>query len=228
MSEIQLSKFMKDLIELMETKKMSDKTIKNYIQRLYILNGRKKFLSLSFLRNHQDIIKYMKDNLSVSTQKTYAGTISSVLKLKPSKSNEKLQEIYVSFINDDDMEEYKKSVGEKSDKQQENWISQDEIMKIKNELSSEASKISKKSEISRKEYEILLRNAILSLYTNMPPRRASDYALMKYQNGGDTKFNYYTDKNMMIFNNYKTSKTYGQQEIDVSKNKPLLKDMKMY
>ena len=228
MSEIQLSKFMKQLIETMESKKMSDKTIKAYIQRLYILNGRKKFLSLSFLRNHQDIIKYMKDNLSVSTQKTYAGTISSVLKLKPTKSNEKLQEIYVSFINDDDMEEYKKSVSQKSDKQQENWISQDEIMKIKNELSSEASKISKKSEISRKDYEILLRNAILSLYTNMPPRRASDYALMKYQNGGDTKFNYYTDKNMMIFNNYKTSKTYGQQEIDVSKNKALLKDMKMY
>jgi len=228
MSEIQLSKFMKDLIELMETKKMSDKTIKNYIQRLYILNGRKKFLSLSFLRKHQDIIKYLNENLSVATRKTYAGTISSVLKLKPNKSNEKLIEIYTSFINDDDMAEYKKSVSEKSEKQKENWISQDEIMKIKNELSSEASKISKKSEVNRKEYEILLRNAILSLYTNMPPRRASDYALMKYENGGDKKFNYYTDKNMMIFNNYKTSKTYGQQEIDVSKNKSLLKDMKMY
>jgi len=228
MSEIQLSKFMKDLIEQMETKKMSDNTIKNYIQRLYILNGKKKFLSLSFLRNHQDIIKYMNENLSVATRKTYAGTISSVLKLKPSKSNEKLIEIYTSFINDDDMTEYKTQQSEKSMKQKENWISQDAIMKIKNELSSEAIKISKKSEVNRKEYDILLRNMLLSLYVNMPPRRASDYALMKYSNGGDTKFNYYTDKNMMIFNNYKTSKTYGKQEIDVSKNKPLLKDMKMY
>ena len=228
MSEIQLSKFMKDLIEQMETKKMSDNTIKNYIQRLYILNGKRKFLSLSFLRNHEDIIKYLNENLSVATRKTYAGTISSVLKLKPSKVNNNLIEIYTSFINDDDMTEYKTQQSEKSMKQKENWISQEEVIKIKEDLGNQASKISKKTEVNRKEYDILLRNVVLSLFTNMPPRRASDYALMKYSNGGDDKFNYYTDKNMMIFNNYKTSKTYGKQEIDVSKNKPLLKDMKMY
>ena len=229
MSEIQLSKFMKDLIEQMETKKMSDNTIKNYIQRLYILNDRKKFTSLSFLRKHQDIIKYIKENLSVSTQKTYAGTIASVLKLKPSKSNEKLIEIYTSFINDDEMTELKTQQSEKSMKQKDNWITQAEVIKIKENLGNQASKISKKAEVNRKEYDILLRNMLLSLYVNLPPRRASDYALIKYSNeGDDTKFNYYTDKNMMIFNNYKTSKTYGKQEIDVSKNKPLLKDMKMY
>ena len=228
MSEIQLSKFMKDLIEQMETKKMSDNTIKNYIQRLYILNGKKKFLSLSFLRKHEDIIKYIKENLSVSTQKTYAGTIASVLKLKPNKSNEKLIEIYTSFINDDEIGELKTQQSEKSMKQKENWITQNEIIEIKEDLGNQASKISKKSDVTRKEYDLLLRNMLLSLYVNMPPRRASDYALIKYSNEGDDKFNYYTDKNMMIFNNYKTSKTYGKQEIDVSKNKPLLKDMKMY
>lgn len=228
MSEIQFSKFMKSLVEEMENNKLSDKTIKNYIQRLYILNGRKKFTSLAFLRKHEDIIKYMKDNLSTATQKTYAGTISSVLKLKPNKVNEKLIKVYTSFINDDDMEQYKKSTTEKTEKQKENWISQAEIRKIKDELGNEASKISRKSEVNRKEYEILLRNMVLSLYVNQAPRRASDYALMRYTNGGDDKFNYYTDKNMMIFNNYKTSKTYGKQEIDVSKNKALLKDMKMY
>ena len=229
MSEIQLSKFMKDLIEQMETKKMSDNTIKNYIQRLYILNGREKFLSLSFLRNHQNIIKYIKENLSVSTQKTYAGTIASVLKLKPSKSNQKLIEIYTSFINDDDMNELKTQQSEKSMKQKDNWITQAEVIKIKENLGNQASKISKKTELNRKEYDILLQNMLLSLYVNLPPRRASDYALIKYSNeGDDTKFNYYTDKNIMVFNNYKTSKTYGKQEIDVSKNKPLLKDMKMY
>jgi hypothetical protein len=195
---------------------------------LYILNGRKKFTNLAFLRNHEDIIKYIKENLSVSTQKTYAGTIASVLKLKPSKSNEKLIEIYTSFINDDEMTELKTQQSEKSMKQKQNWISQEEVIKIKEDLGNQASKISKKSEVNRKEYDILLRNLVLSLFTNMPPRRVSDFALMKYSNEGDTKFNYYTDKNMMIFNNYKTSKTYGKQEIDVSKNKALLKDMKMY
>jgi len=228
MSDIVFSKFMLKLVEQLETKKLSDKTIKAYIQRLYILNGRKKFTSLTFLRNHEEIIKYLKDNLSPATQKTYAGTISSVLKLNPTKANMKLQDIYVSFINDEDMEQFKKSSSEKSSKQKDNWISQDEIIKIKEELGKEASKVSRKSEVNRKEYEILIQNAILSLYVNQAPRRVADYALMRYANGGDDKFNYFTDKNIMIFNNYKTSKTYGKQEIDVSKNKALLKDMKMY
>ena len=228
MSEIQFSAFMKKLVEELENKKLSENTIKKYIQRLYILNGKKKFTSLAFLRKHEDIIKYIKENLSTATQKTYAGTISSVLKLKPNKINDKLVKIYTSFINEEDMDEYKKSVNEKTDKQKENWISQDQIKKIKDDLGNQASKIARKSEVTRKEYETLLKNMLLSLYVNMPPRRASDYALMKYQNGGDDKFNYFTDKNMMIFNNYKTSKTYGKQEVDISKIKPLLKDMKMY
>lgn len=228
MAEIQFSKFMKSLVEELENKKLSDKTIKNYIQRLYILNGKKKFTSLAFLRKHEDIIKYIKENLSVATQKTYAGTIASVLKLKPNKINDKLVNIYTGFITEDEIGELKKQQSEKSMKQKDNWISQAEIVKIKEDLGNQASKIAKKGEVSRQEYNILIQNMLLSLYVNLPPRRASDYALMKYSNGGDDKFNYFTDKNMMIFNNYKTSKTYGKQEIDVSKNKALLKDMKMY
>ena len=99
MSDIQFSKFMKTLVEEMENNKLSDKTIKNYIQRLYILNGRKKFTSLSFLRKHEDIIKYIKDNFSVATQKTYAGTISSILKLRPNKVNEKLIDYHFSLLS---------------------------------------------------------------------------------------------------------------------------------
>lgn len=227
MSDIQFSKFMKDLIVLMENKKLSDKTIKNYIQRLYILNGKKKFSSLTFLRKHESIIKYLKENYSVGTQKSYAGTIMSILKLKPSKINEKLSNVYNSFINDDEIKTI--ATGKKTEKQEQNWISQEEVIKVKNELEEKAKSIYKNPTLSIKEYTILLQNALLSLYTNLPPRRAADYALMKFSNDtGDTKFNYFTDKDKLIFHNYKTSKTYGTQELDISKNKSLLKDLKMY
>jgi integrase len=220
---------MKDLIVLMENKKLSDTTIKNYIRRLYILNGKKKFSSLTFLRKHEDIIKYLKENYSVGTQKSYAGTILSVLKLKPSKINNKLSDIYNSFINDEDIEKYNKTKTEKSEKQEQNWISQEEVMKVKSELEKQALSIYKKPSLSIKEYNTLLQNALLSFYTNLPPRRAADYALMKFSNDtGDKKFNYFTDKDKLIFHNYKTSKTYGTQEQDISKNKSLLKDLKMY
>jgi hypothetical protein len=218
---------MRNLIEEMENKGLGDKTIKGYIQRLYFINGKKKFQSLTFLRKTEEVIKYLKDNLSVSTQKSYAGTILSVLELKPSKLNDKAKKVYSSFISDEDIE--KLNSGEKSEKQKDNWISQSEIQDIKKELEKKAIEYSKKPQVSITEYNAIMKNMLLSLYVNLPPRRASDYALMKFQNDtGDKKFNYFTDKDKMVFHNYKTSKTYGTQTIDVAKNKALLKDMKMY
>ena len=64
MSSIEMSKFMKSLVEQMESKGLSDKTIKMYLQRLYIINGKKKFTSLVFLRDTSSIIDYLKQNLS--------------------------------------------------------------------------------------------------------------------------------------------------------------------
>ncbi len=227
MSSIEMSKFMKSLVEKMESKGLSDKTIKMYLQRLYIINGKKKFTSLVFLRDTSSIIDYLKENLSPSTQKSYSGTIISVLKLKPTKWTEKVIPIYNSFISDEDIKEINQP--KMSEKQKDNMISVEEINKIKNDLEKEASRIYRKPKIdSKKDYDVLLRNLLLSFYTSIPPRRTSDYALMKFGNDKDDDFNYFTDDDKLVFNNYKTKKTYGKQIIDVSKNKQLLKDFRMY
>ena len=227
MSSIEMSKFMKSLVEKMESKGLSDKTIKMYLQRLYIINGKKKFTSLVFLRDTSSIIDYLKENLSPSTQKSYSGTIISVLKLKPTKWTEKVIPIYNSFISDEDIKEINQP--KMSEKQKDNMISVEEINKIKNDLEKEASRISRKPKIdNKKDYDVLLRNLLLSFYTSIPPRRTSDYALMKFGNDKNDDFNYFTDDDKLVFNNYKTKKTYGKQIIDVSKNKQLLKDFRMY
>ena len=227
MSSIEMSKFMKSLVEQMESKGLSDKTIKMYLQRLYIINGKKKFTSLVFLRDTSSIIDYLKQNLSPSTQKSYSGTIISVLKLKPTKWTEKVIPIYNSFISDEDIKEINQP--KMSEKQKDNMISVEEINKIKNDLEKEASRIYRKPKIdSKKDYDVLLRNLLLSFYTSIPPRRTSDYALMKFGNDKSDDFNYFTDDDKLVFNNYKTKKTYGKQIIDVSKNKQLLKDFRMY
>lgn len=67
---------------------------------------------------------------------------------------------------------------------------------------------------------------LLSLYTYIAPRRLKDYVLLKVSddptyalNKNDPeiiKFNYYlVDSNKLIFNNYKTKKTYFQQIIEI-------------
>ena len=54
--------------------------------------------------------------------------------------------------------------------------------------------------------------ALYSLYTKIPPRRATDYRLMKIGKENDpTNFNYIDlGKSNLIFNLYKTSDKYGQ------------------
>jgi hypothetical protein len=218
---------MKDMIFQLENKGLSQNTIHLYIKRLYILNGGKPFRSLTFLKETERIISLLKENLSPSTQKSYAGTILSVLSLKDTKTNNKLKKIYNSFISDDDMKIIKEN--KTTDKQKENWISQEKINEVKDNLFKQSNEISTKENVSITQYNILLKNMLLSFFVNLPPRRASDYALMKYQDDtSDKNFNYLTSKNVLVFHNYKTSKTHGTQEINISKNKPLLKDIKMF
>lgn len=61
---------------------------------------------------------------------------------------------------------------------------------------------------------------ILSLYTYIPPRRLKDYVLLKVVNtpkeASDKEFNYYiTTQKSLVFNNYKTARTYNQQVEEV-------------
>ena len=62
---------------------------------------------------------------------------------------------------------------------------------------------------------------VLALYVHNPPRRNKDYQLMnivkKYNDKYDNDVNYLSyDENKFIFNNYKTSKKYGRQILDIN------------
>lgn len=48
----------------------------------------------------------------------------------------------------------------------------------------------------------------------IPPRRSLDYCEFKIKNINKDVDNY-LDKNKLVFNRYKTAKTYGQQTIDI-------------
>ena len=74
----------------------------------------------------------------------------------------------------------------------------------------------------------MLENMILSMYVNMPPRRAKDYVLMKLEDDEkeeDKKYNYY-DGTQFIFNQYKTEKQYGQEKVKVPSS--VKSDIAMY
>jgi integrase len=209
---------MKTMIKQMEEKEFTPQTIKVYMERLYLLNGHKKWTSMVFLRDTETMLNLLKEKYALSSQKSYLGTIISVLNLKPIKSNKKASDIYLKYLTDDIMPSYNKSLGEKTEKQKENWITREEIEALKEEYSEKANEVIK-GRIGRKQYDILLENMILSMFVNLPPRRAKDYVLMKLDDDEteqDPKYNYY-DGTEFTFNEYKTKKTNGQEKVQVPK-----------
>ena len=95
----------------------------------------------------------------------------------------------------------------KSEKQVDNWLSQDLIKQKQVEYMKYLPKKSKK-ELTETEYDNLLHLLILSLYTLIPPRRILDYIGMMITD--DDKANTY-NKSIFTFRNYKTAGTYKTQ-----------------
>ena len=210
---------MKTMIKQMEERDFSPQTIKSYMERIYVLNGNKNWTSMIFLRDTETMLNLLKSKYALSSQKSMLGTIISVLNLKPIKSNKKASDIYLKYLTDDIVPSFNKVKSEKTEKQKENWITREEIEAVKNEYSKKANEVIK-GRVGRRQYDILLENMILSMYVNMPPRRAKDYVLLKLldddETEQDTKFNYY-DGTEFIFNEYKTKKSHGKEKVQVPK-----------
>ena len=221
---------MNKTIEKITTKMMdaglSETTIKLYMQRLKTLNEGKEIKSFSFLNKTTKIMNIISE-LKKNTQMSYYGSLIGIMKLLPKSTYDASLKKYTDeFLKL--KEELKQEPLEKKP-----IPSKDNISELRETYMNGARAI-KEKQVNKKQYNLLLHNLLLSLYTDIQPRRNQDYLLMKitddYDNEPDKEnYNWYDKKNKkFIFNKYKTSKTYGMQEIDISKNKVLLSSLKMY
>jgi hypothetical protein len=205
---------------------LSDSTIKLYLQRLQTLNQGKEIKSFSYLNKPNKIMEII-GQLKKNTQLSYLGSLIGIIKLLPKITYELSLRRYTNeFLK------LKKDMKEEPIEKKE-IPKEDDINELKNKYMKGARAI-KSKQVNKKEYNLLLHNLLLSLYTDIHPRRNQDYLLMKITDDYDNEpqrddYNWYDKKNKkFIFNKYKTSKTYGKQEIDISKNKVLLSNLKMY
>ena len=113
----------------------------------------------------------------------------------------------------------------KTDKQEKNWMSWNDIIKIYNDLYKHLSPLLKKNEPTKKDILKLVDLIMLAVYVLIPPRRSADYIHMKIRNYDPEKDNYLDlKKGIFVFNQYKTVKTYNRQEVKLTpKLKQLLK-----
>lgn len=105
----------------------------------------------------------------------------------------------------------------KTEKQQENWMSWDEIVKTYKYVYRKASPSLTKERRTKKEMMELVDLIMLACYVLIPPRRSNDYTQMKIKNYTEKKDNYVDmKKGILVFNQYKTNKTYGEQQVKMS------------
>jgi hypothetical protein len=110
-------------------------------------------------------------------------------------------------------------------KQEENWISIDEIKNKYNVLEEKATKmLSNKAIMNESTMMEFLLLAFLGGVSGLAPRRSLDFSMMKHKNF--SKYDNYYKAGKFYFNKYKTDSTYGLQVIDIEK--PLDKLLKKW
>jgi hypothetical protein len=187
---------------------VSPSSIKLYLFTLCQLNGG-ELTDINFLRDVPKILSKL-EKYKQSTVRTKLIAVIACLKTMDEPELLKEYSDIVKQINN----ETDNTV--KSETQEKNWISKDEVMELWKKYDDEVNIFKNKRNITEKQQEILLQFMILSLYTLISPRRNADYGLMKIVKkitpNLSNEFNYLDLKNKcFIFRNYKTKKTYSEQ-----------------
>jgi hypothetical protein len=199
-------------------KPISDSSKKLYTRNLMKLNNDMPITNFNFLKEPKQILNMIKD-YKPTTQRSYIIAICTVLK---NSKHQNLYDMYFEILSN--FNNQLKVRTEKSEKQMDNWLSNDNINEISKDLKT---KVVKKVR-NKEDYNNLLNYLVLSLYTMHPPRRNVDYSLMKISNNmNDDKYNYIDlNKGPFVFNNYKTQGKYNQVVVPIEED--LMKVIELY
>ena len=196
-------------------------SINAYIIVLKKLNDNKEVDSLDFLANKEEI-KEKLEKLKLTTRRNYVTGILVVL--QAFDATQKLINYYKNIINDLN-EEYTAimSKNNKSQKQEANWTSMEELKKVFKDLEKEVMALDLKNKIKIKptEFTKLQDYLIAGPYTLLPPVRL-DYAPMfiipsKTQavEGKNYLINSGRNKKTFFIQEYKNVSSRGPQTINI-------------
>lgn len=217
-----LNDYMKEIMNcIKEKRKLSDSSANQYMMTLIKLNGGKPFTNLSWTKKY-DVVQAIIDTYAPSTKLNQYAVLTSALSCYATKPTYRSAYTYWHNKMTLTVEDRRKiPIHEKSEKQEDNMIPWEEVQKKKLELKEGLSSYPlTKHTLTVKEYNNIVDYVLLSLYTDIAPRRNKDYLEMYIVKSGgkvaDNTKNYYDmTTHKFHFNNYKTAKKYGQQDVDV-------------
>ena len=208
------SSFMNSLKETLTSEKLSQKSIEMYLIKLRILNNNNPFDNLAFLKQKMAIKQKLQDIKNDNTRKSYVASIVAILNRLKGKVWEDLNKYYKAIFLKERSIFAEKKPSEKTETQEKNWLTWDEVMAIFNKLKEKADEVEKKPRLSNADRKTMEHYMILALYVLQPPRR-NDWYYMVLGKGDDDKKNYVDMKGgKYYFNNFKTAKS-GKEVIDI-------------
>lgn len=214
------TEFMLTLSKALAEKKLAESTVSNYIRALIMLNNKKPFKSLTFLRDVDAVMERIK-GYADNTQKAILGAICSVLGLYKEKgAYKKVYARYFDLLKDKKSEDADVDKAEKTTKEKDNWIEWPEVLKRRDEIKAEVDAFAKIKTLDATQFQTVFNYLLLCLYTMVPPRRNQDYLNMVIVSKWNSDMA--ADKNYLdlsagkfVFNKYKTAKSHGQQIVEI-------------
>jgi integrase len=188
---------------------ISESSVNTYasiLKNLYKNVFKSEDIDLKKFENTAPIISYLKD-LEPRKRKTILASLVVIT------DNKRYRDQMLK-----DIEEYRadESTQMKSDKQNDSWLEKSEISDIFNDMTTNVNILYKKKSLTMPDLQDIQNYIILCVLSGIfiPPRRSKDYVDFKIRDIDREKDNY-IDKKVMVFNSYKTAKTYQRQEIPI-------------
>jgi len=211
--------------------RLSQSSLDLYVRNLKKLNNNKVPRSLTYLNNFDKVMNLINTEMKSDAVRKTALT-SIVVALKSSKRPKKdlINQYSNNMMKLVEANDIKQRQQVRTPKQEQNWLSLDEIKNIANKLFNDIKEkgIDKKDTLTISGYKLFQEYLLLRLYIEYPVRNdLSLYRIHENQQRDENK-NYLIEMNngdyVIELNKYKTSKTFGQKRYILSKGlKKLLK-----
>jgi len=188
---------------------LSDSSVNTYsstLKNLFYKVFPNSEFDIKLFNKSKEILKYLED-VSPNKRKSILSSLFVLTKDPVYQKN---------MVNDINNYEENVKMEIKQPKEEENWLSKEELDEIYQREKQIYNHLAKKKNHNMDDLQQMQNYIILSLYTLIPPRRSLDYTEMKIKNPEVLEDNY-IDKNDFVFNRYKTSKFYNQQREKISK-----------
>jgi len=198
-----------------------------------LIKERKPDLALRTVKTYKSALISLHDKIwpdsifEADSFKDYA----TVLSFLSSYETKKRSQTLCALLSIYPLEEYKeqmkqdsatlKSINpthEKTEKQVDNWIEQEEIASLFKDMQIQVNALYKKKHLTIPDLQQIQNYIIIAITSGIfvKPRRILDWTAMKIKDF-DVEVDNYIDNLNFVFNTYKTSGTYGKQTVEIPK-----------